>query len=367
MSAHMTDKDIDNYVSGLASAKDVKAAEEHLSSCPQCSMTVRLLSSAVAVQPAESEPGGHVRDAVLSEWHRIHNEIAVKNTEEAKTAPRLKKIVAGLAIAASVIIAVSSYLLFSTFRIEESYPLAITSATGELYINSRSADKNYQVKTGDFINTGAGSSAVVSTESYDLYIGKSSSLKLTENNRKDGILFILNDGYIISRSSGPVRYSFACGPYRIIPAGTEFMLKYSEDKLDASVLQGKIQVSGKEFQTEIPAGMKWSSVRPDRVEILDTESSLIIKSGFSGEQPPDRPSSDKNERKPEKKDTGTGKPGDDGIKKSDDSSIGKNNQPEDKKEKMEKVRLNRELREEMNDIKKEQKKEQRREKNGRNN
>jgi len=219
MSTHLTNKEIDNYISGFASAEDVKMTEEHLASCGQCSMIVKSLSSLLREQKSDSVPGEHVREAVFAEWHRLHNEIAESNIKSIKSRPRIKTIMSGLAVAATVVIAVSSYLFLNLIKVDPDYPLAITSVSGEVYINGLLTFADNKLKAGDVIQTGNQSSAVISSEGYNLYAGRSLSLVLSRNNKKDGVGFVLNEGSVISKSSGSIPYGFVCGEYKVVPAG----------------------------------------------------------------------------------------------------------------------------------------------------
>jgi len=353
MSIHLTNKEIDNFVSGLASAKDANKIKEHLTSCTQCSMIVESLSSVLSEQPSDSVPGEHVRKAVLAEWHRLHNEIVENNTMFIKTKPRINKIITGLAVAASIVIAVSSYIFLDVVKDNVNYPLTITSASGEVYINDSLTAADNSLKTGDVLRTGIKSSAVISSGGYILYAGRSTSLNIAGNNKKDGIEIILNEGSVISKSSGSIHYSFVCGEYKVVPAGTEFMLQLYGDKLNVAVSQGKVVVTGVNLRIEIPAGMKWSSEIPGRVDSLDAETSALINSVNSNIWPDEKHSPDDRVNKPAAKYTPT--------VITEGAKI-ENNPIDDKKEKMEKTKLNRELRDEMNEMKKEQ----RREKKGRN-
>ncbi len=356
MSTHLTNKEIDNYVSGLASAEDVKMTEEHLTSCRQCSMIVKSLSSLLREQKSDAVPGEHVRDAVFAEWHRLHNEIAESNIKSIKSRPRIKTIMTGLAAAATVVIAVSSYVFLNLIKVDPDYTLAITSVSGEVYINDLLTSANNTLKTGDVLRTGVKSSVVVASEGYILYAGRSASLIIAGNNKKDGIGFELNEGPVISKSSGSIRYSFVCGEYKVVPAGTEFMLKFSEGRLEVAVSQGKVIVTGVNLRIEISAGMKWSSGNQGRIDILDPETSALINTVNTGIWPVEKKSAGEQAEKT----VGIETPA--AVIKGDKI---KNNPVDDKKEKMEKLKLNREIRDEMNEMN-EMKKEQRRERKGRN-
>ena len=312
-------------------------------------MIVEALSHVVAIQPSGMFPGRHVKEAVIAEWHRLHND-----TVENKIAagPRIKKITAVLAVAASVITAVSSYIIFNTIKADNLYPLLVTSFTGEVILNDSAASVYSTFKTGDIIITENKSSAVVSAKDYNLYVGRSSILKVNGNDKKNGIYFNLNEGSVISKSSGSMNYRFDCGEYKIIPAGTEFLLQYSRHKLAAAVLQGIIVVTGPGLRMDIPSGTKWSSENPGSLEKLDAETSALINSVPSGIWPADTTSSDNGVKTSAVKTASKEAPEDKSVK--------------DKKEKKEKIKLTRELRDEMKEIKREQRKEQKKEQKGRN-
>lgn len=277
MNVHLTSEEIDNLVSGLASAKDVKKAQEHLLSCAQCSKAVETLSFIVAARPQDAVPGEHVKSAIMAEWHRLHNESAER---EAKGKARVKGIMAGFAAAAaSVVIALSAYMFLNRPAVQENYPLSVASFKGEVYVNNSPSVEHVSVVAGSDVKTGTGSSAVLNSGTYNLYMGASSIVAVTGNSTGSGISFSLVRGTVISKSSGFMNYGFTCGDYTVQPAGTVFLLEFSGKKLDIAVAEGKISVTGPGVNLQIPAGNKWSSLKPGTLEVLDEKDALLIKSG----------------------------------------------------------------------------------------
>lgn len=345
MSTHLTDKEIDNYISGLASRKDIAHASGHLDSCVQCRTAVNTLMSVVAEHASSSVPGDHVRANVLAEWHRLHNEAVIKH-EEKKTG--IRRFTGITAFAASIVIVISWYMIFSTLKSRESYPLALNNSAGEVYLNDLPAVVSTLLKSGDVIKAGDDASILLSFNGYSLFIGRSSTLELLNNDKRGGLRFKLLEGYVISKSSGTADYSFECGGYRIIPEGTEFMLHFSGDKLTAAVSQGSVAVAGFNSKFKLPAGMMWSSDNPGAVLKMDEKLSLLINSPFP-------------EVRQDKKNLINEKDKNDEVKNQDsvyedknDSLIDKGSPDEDGKEELGKLKIKREIRDDTNEIKSEQ-------------
>jgi bacterioferritin-associated ferredoxin len=354
MSAHLTDKEIDNFAAGTASAEDVKKVREHLAECGKCRKTADALASLVEKQPVDFVPGDHVREAVIAGWHRLHTGTVLSDS---LIKPPLKRYPRVLAFAASVVIAAASYLIYDKVKINEINDFALSSITGEVMVNDSAAAGNVQLRSSDVIKTGKDASASASADKYKLYIGRSSSLKVLINSSRE-IRFRLNEGSVISKSNGNINYSFECGGYTVTPAGTEFLLTFSEDKLSAAVLNGKIIITGKNLSIEIASGMKWTSVNPAIIEILDSGTSSLINSVPSGVWPDKSLSENSRNRSLE-----PGDKADDAAEPKSDTQSSDSRIENAEKDKQEKSRIKRELRDEMNEIKKEQ----RREKKGRNN
>jgi len=354
MSSHLTSKEIDYLASGLASVKEVKKAQEHLDSCARCRMIVDTLSRVVAAQVSDAVPGDHVRDAVLSEWHRLYNESVEKRIA---IKPRIKRFMAGIAVAASVVIAVSAYLFFSIPESGMSYPLSITSAAGEIYSGNSPVSAGTPIAAGSVIKTGEDSAATVSSDNYNLYIGRSSVLEVSGNSVKSGIRFRLGKGSVVSKSSGSLHYSFECGGFKITPAGTEFLLDFSGDKLDIAVTEGKILITGPGVHISIAAEYKWSSGIPGKIELLDGETASLIKSVVSGSWPDEKNTADEVVKKSDPGIEENGKAEDDKTVSKKESLTEEKDKTNDKKEKPEKLKLRREIRDEINAIKKERRKE----------
>lgn len=346
MSNHLTDKEIDYLVSGLASERDASKARAHLSSCSQCRKVVDALSSAVAEHPVDSIPGEHVRAAVMAHWHRLHNENVRR---EAQGRPAMKRYIAGLAAAASVVIAVSLYIFSGIMKTDEGFPLAIKSVAGEVYLNDSATAAGIPFRKGSVIRTGSTGNASISSEGYTLYLGGSSYLDLSENSRSSGISFRLGGGAVISKSYGEISYSFECGRYRVAPAGTEFMVRFSGDNLDVAVLKGRVSVTGADLHVEIPSGQMWSSETPDRFKALDPATEAMIYTGSFSILPYGKKPAEGEMNKPDHDGSRTGS----GSQSEETNSIEKN------KEKPERIRLQRELREEISGMKREQRMERR--------
>jgi hypothetical protein len=348
MSTHLTDKEIDNYISGLASRKAVKHVAVHLDSCGQCRADVNKLMSVIAEQESSDIPGDHVRASVLAEWYRLHNEAVVKH-EEKKTG--IRRLAGSIAFAASIVIVISGYMIFSTIKSRESYPLALNNTAGEVYLNDSRAVVTAMLKAGDVIKTGDDASVLLSFNGYSLFIGRSSILELLNNDKGGGLRFKLREGSVISKSSGTADYSFECGGYSVIPEGTEFMLHFSGDKLTAAVSQGSVAVTGFNLKIKIPAGMIWSSDNSGAVTKMDEKLSLLMNSDLQGVWPDKKVLINEKVANAEVKNQGN-----EYENKNDtlvDDEISNNN----KKDKTEKLRIKREIREDSNEMKREQRRE----------
>jgi hypothetical protein len=354
MSNHLTSKEIDNLVSGLSSDKDVKTAQEHLNSCPRCRMIIDTLSNVVVPHRTDAVPGEHVRDAVIAEWHRLHRESVKK---EVTQKPWMKRIIAGFAFAASAVIVISAYIFLKGPEVERVYPLAIKSVTGEVYINGSIATAETGIAAGSLIKTGTGSSAVISSEDYNLYIGRSGIIEVSANSYKSGLRFKLIKGSVVSQSTGSLKYSFECAGYVIVPAGTQFLLNLADGNPEIAVSEGKVFVTGHGVHIEIVQGKKWSAGGSGEVEPLDEKTNALIKSAATGLWPDEViPSADKIKIQVNK----TAKPGEAIADKSEDKKepgIEQKNITDEKKEKLERIKLKREIRNEISEVKKEQRKE----------
>lgn len=350
MSIHLTDKEIVSLVSGLASPGDAGKAQLHLDSCPRCRKIVDALSSAVAAQPADSEPGEHVREAVLSHWHKVHNENVKK---EFHGRHLMKRFIAGLAAAvATVVAAISVYIFSGIIKSGEGFPLAIKSVAGEVYLDDSVTTAGTPFRKGSAIRTGSTGRAIISTDGYTLYLGGSSYLELSGNSRSSGIRFSLRDGSVISKSHGDITCSFECGRYSIAPSGTEFLLKFFGGKFEVAVLQGKVSVTGGGLHVDIPSGRMWSSGIPDRLELLDPWRSAVIETGtFDITQPGETSRKGEVRKATPQDETGEEKTGSSGIEKT-----GKKTESIEKTEMM---KFNRKLREEISGMKREQRMERR--------
>lgn len=348
MSTHLTDKEIDNYISGLASRKAVKHVSGHLGSCVQCRADVNTLMSVVAEQESSDVPGDHVRASVLAEWHRLHNEDVVKH-EEKKAG--IRRFAGSIAFAASIVIVISGYMIFSTIKSRESYPLALNNTAGDVYLNDLRAGVTGMLKAGDVIKTGDDASVLLSSNGYLLFIGRSSTLELLNNSKGGGLRFKLRDGSVISESSGSADYSFECGGYRVNPEGTKFMLHFSRGKLTAAVSQGSIAVTDSNSKIKIPAGMIWSSDNPGAVTKMDEKLSLIMNSDLQGTWPDKKNLIDEKVSNTEVKNQGSV------YEDKQDTLIDQSSPNEDVKDEQEKLRIKREIRDDLNEMKREQRRE----------
>jgi len=155
MKTHLTNREIDNFVSGLSSAEDEQRVREHIAICPECRALTSTLSAAVTGEPSAELPGDHVRENVIAEWYRM-NEIEVMKKIRAK--PRFNRFVAGLATAASAVIAVSAYFIIGTMTVHGAYPLEVSGVSGSAYINSSMSVINQKLSSGDIIVTDEDSS-----------------------------------------------------------------------------------------------------------------------------------------------------------------------------------------------------------------
>lgn len=354
MNTHLKNKEIEKLVAGIASVKDGKKAGEHLAVCSQCKTIFDTLTSIVGAQPLSAIPGEHVKDNIIAGWHSINSMPEVKHRAEKS---RLKKYIGGLAVAVSVLVAVSSYMLITRVQFEDKYNLTVTSVSGEMLVNGTESDIKPEILSGDIIRTGTHSSAQVSSDDYILYIGESTTLTIAADNFKTGIKFLLNQGYVVSKSSGRLLYSFKTGDYEITPAGTEFLLRYNDGVLTAAISQGRLMISGAGLTIEISAGEKWSSENPGEIEPIDDKTADFIKYG-----PPDNGSSlpgDLNRINGKRKNISEKsvniKP-----ENKNDTSTEDTESSDIKKERLEMKKSSRVIRDEMKDIKKEQRKERNR-------
>jgi len=350
MKTHLTNREIDNLVSGLASANEEDRAMRHIAACSRCRELTAVLSSQIAGEPLNVSPGDHVRGHIISEWYRIHEGKKKKNYN---VKPRFNRLIAGLAVAASAVIAVSTYFIISTVKVIEDYPLEVSAISGNASVNSSALVINHKLVSGDLLSTGDDSSVSVVLPDYEFRLGRASSAEIVHNSTSDGIRIKLHEGFVISKSSGFTDYRFVCGEYSVVPAGTEFMLRFSDGKLYAAVSQGKVVITGSTLSVEVTAGMQWFSENPHRVEPLDKETELLLKSLHEGVWP-----AEAYFKKSGMNNSGISNSGDSGkerIQERIDDSSGKSDDSEDGvRDKQEKLRINRELRDDMNSIKKEQ-------------
>ncbi len=344
MNGHLTDKEIDNYVSGLASGSDSEKVRKHISSCPQCRDIVEALSSVVREERIDSRPGVHIRESVMLQWQRINNEVSGAKTP---VKPGIRKSAAWLAAAASVVLAVSVYIITGVIKPAETYQLTLKPVAGEVYINDTPATADTGITAESAVKTGINGIALISADRYTLYIGKSSSVTVSENSVKSGIRFVLNQGELISKSSGGVKYSFRCGDSTVLPSGTEFMLRYQGGSLSVAVLQGKVSVTGPDTKMHIDAGQMWSSEKRNELSALDPAAASMIISGSFDSTAPVREQGNR-----ESKSAGSEvRPRESGG--SSDSGI----TSDERKEMLERARLSRELRQDIIEMKREQRQE----------
>jgi len=276
VSNHLTGKEIDYYVSGLTSAEDAERVRTHLDSCPQCRKLAETLSSVISEHPSDSMPGIHVHEAVMSHWQRVNTQVTEKESGEK---PVINRFTAGLALAASFILVISAYLFFGIIETDKGYSLTLQSVAGEVYLNGSSAADNSAITKGSLIKTGKKGIAIVSASGYKLYIGDSSSLAISRNSSRTGIQFLLDEGAVISKSSGDIAYSFSCGNYDVSPMGTDFMMKCSIKKAEVAVSLGKVKVEAPDMSVEISEGSIWSSETPGELTALDSATAAMINTG----------------------------------------------------------------------------------------
>lgn len=354
MSTHLTNKEIDNFVSGAAGRCAERKALKHIAVCPECRALINTLSSVTAVQQYEQSPGDHVIENIKAEWFRIHESAAAQNY---RIKPRISIFIKGLAVAASIVAGISVYLVTATNFITDDYPLSVTAVHGKVILNDSLLADGDRLSNGDLIVTENNSYFSASFPGYEIHTGRSSSLEIVLNSIKNGIGFRLHRGFVISKSSLPVKYGFQCGEYKINPAGTEFMLGFSDNKLLVAVSQGGVIVTGTNLKVEIPAGMKWSSERPGSLDTLDDETVVLLNSLPQGIWP-----SNKFYDNNSIKDSGVINSTNTGGNKTeiDSENNDEENLSQDKSEnKLERKKINRELRDEMNNLKKEQRQEKR--------
>lgn len=290
MDTHLNDKDIDRLVSGMMGRGEKLRARMHLEKCDSCREKVNILSGILSEKKTGPVPGDHVKTAVLAEWHRMNHAAAAGH---AKPGHGLK-LVYGLA--AVLIIAVSAY--FALVRIPHSIyddGLSAASVTGDVHLNNNAAGISLVLHKGDLVSTGPGSSIILTAGNYTLELEGSSELRLAESGDETGFLFTLNRGAVTSRSEGKLKYAFACGGYRITPAGTEFRIEMSESSITVAVRSGSVVISGAELKIEVPAGMMWDSadtgnIRPAGTadtgdEKTDMKGQMSGTGGYSGGEP----------------------------------------------------------------------------------
>lgn len=264
MKAHLTDNDIDIYVSGMMNRREKLRTEKHLYECTSCRKKVSILSGVLSERKYNSVPGDHVKAAVLAEWHRMNTGVIARHNN-----PRFSLRLA-YGFAAAVIIAVSAY--FAVNRMSHNVyaeGLLVTSVAGEVQLNNRKTVIDLVMHNGDLLSTGTGSAASLAADKYKLEIESSSEIKLADSEGDSGYHFILNRGSVTSRSEGKLDYSFTCRAYRIAPAGTEFRIEMSESNITVAVWSGRVIVSGADLIIDVPAGMIWDSENPGKVRSAD--------------------------------------------------------------------------------------------------
>lgn len=275
MKGHLDNKLINRIAAGFASTDEIRLAEEHMRLCSTCREQVKVLSTAIHANKQTAVPGEHVRHAVLEEWHRINRTI---NVTKKRSLTFAWQIASG--IAAVVIITAGVYL--GTMRNLpglDSYSIAVSSVSGDVYINKSPAVVNNSVNQGDVLQTGLNSIVSTATEGYRLIVAPSSELAVTGTGKNSGLAFHFVHGTVVSISEGFTGYSFGCGRYTVTPTGTEFMMQYENEKLEISVLHGGVMVTGEGVRMEIPSGMKWNSGEPGRLAQMNPEllKSIIDK------------------------------------------------------------------------------------------
>lgn len=344
MNGHLTGKEIDNYVSGFASGSDSEKVRKHISSCPQCRDIVEALSSVVREERIDSRPGVHIRESVMLQWQRINNEVAGAGTP---VKPGIRKSAAWLAAAASVVLAVSVYIITGVIKPAETYQLTLKPVAGEVYINDAPAAVDTGITAQSAVKTGINGIALISTGGYNLYIGNSTSVTVADNSIKSGIHFILNEGEVISKSSEGIKYSFTCGDYSAVPTGTEFIIRYISSRLTVAVLKGGVSVTGPDTHIQVEAWRVWSSENGNELSPLDPAAASMIISGSFGSKKPARPQDNARE----------GSAGKEARSAERGSSSGSTSPPDGKKEMLERESLRRELRQDIIEMRREQRKE----------
>lgn len=340
MNNHLTDKEIASFVSGFSSKRETKRVMEHISSCIHCRKQTEALSSVLEKQPPDSIPGEHVRSSVMAEWHRVHN-LTIENNLDQRVS--VKKYYRGFAAAfATVIVAVSTYMFLDRTAADQGFSLVVSGINGQVKISELPASEGALLKTGSVISTDTDGRVTITSDGYSINLDNSTSISVISNSKKEGIKFSFIKGFLHSKSTGNLRYSYQCGKFIVFPVGTEFDLRYSGENLDAEVTEGKIAVYDSDFKITVSEGQKWNSVNPDGIESVVPGNEPDLKSDKGDITKPEDKGIKENNPQKEKKDNGSSE-----NKKS----------PAERKEKLEKIKSERELLNEMKQMKKEQRQE----------
>lgn len=325
MGKHLKDNEIDNLVSGITDTAGAKVAEEHLKGCKLCSEKIRILSEAVNGSEPVTSPRPYVKDAIITEWHKINSE----STVSVKWYSIPLKTAVGFA--AAVFVAVTVYLgINGITSIKPVREFSVAEISGVVLLNSKSAGTGDAIQEGDTVVTLDRASVNIKSENFDLMIKGPAEIKLGANKR-GGFNFTLYRGSVVSKSYSRLSYSFTCGDYSVTPSGTEFRIDYLDRNLRVIVLSGEVTVSGSGVNIRILSGMVWSS---DNKNIINYNLHSTELKGRRNERVVSSEQPDKREEKiPEK-------------------SIYEKNGDTDKSD----IRdLKREARKEMNELKKESK------------
>ena len=264
---HLNNLSIDKLASGLASAAEMRRAEKHIRLCPDCRERVETLSAVLHKKNAAAEPGEHVRQAILAEWHRIDR--AINSTEKKHLKP-VWKLAAGFAVV--IMITAAAYITaLKNIPGPDMYSPLLSALSGEAWINGSPLTVNSSISSGCILKTAENSTASVTTDGYTLSVSGSSELAIKSTGKQSGLNFNIIHGTFVSRSDGNVKYAFACGRYMVTPAGTEFLLRYVNNRLEVWVLHGGIFIGGDELRIKVSSGMKWDSDNPGELATVNPE------------------------------------------------------------------------------------------------
>jgi hypothetical protein len=335
MNDHLKDREIDEFVSGMATPEEALRIEAHLKECLSCGRRVEILAGIVSVRGNDAIPRDHVRNSVMREWQRISSK---RTGEKHKSGPLFRL---AFSLAALVLAALTAYLAISVFPgRKDEMRLSLVSVSGRVTVNNFSAREGDVLAEGNILETGASSEASFSSNGYSLKIGGASEIRLSGKDRKQGLLFTFIRGSLLSRSEGNLRYAFICGQYRVAPCGTEFTLHMENGLLEVAVFSGKVMVAGAGMTREVPSKTRWSSEYPGSLKPVSSSSrDPEYGTGTGRAVTPD---------KPEIMQSGIPE-GDRDIRKSPDTDSN------DRHEMREQRGSVRELRQELNEIKKDRK------------